>query len=396
VSRYATIACDGRFGSDFPSFEGRVDAGTVTRDTAVKRTAEGEASWKFDSGAGNTLAYLTHSWGNRGLFGYYVRAYFRFATMPSATTRLLLLVTSTGVNLVNARVTSGGKLQLYNEVGAVQIGSDSAATLTTGVWYRIELYCKTVTGASDEAALRLDGVEVASATGLSLSDLNVYQCLFGLVNNPGANRVCNVDDVSINDDQGATENSWPGESGGIFYLDPVSDNARDADWVAGAGGTTNLFDAVNNDPPVGVAAASATDTSQVKNADTGDSTSNYDANMESYDAGGVPAGPIRIAQTVISAAPSVSLGVTLATKIVSNPAQSGEFTQNHGLAAGTWGTDWGAGWGTAQVYPSVTRATEPVMRIGRRLAAAAEIHCCMMKLAVETQSSYRIPLPQVF
>lgn len=382
MSRVVTVGFEGepKAVGEFLSFEGRVDAGTVTRETAVKRS--GNAAWKFNPGAGNTLAYVSHSWGNLGLFGYYVRAYFRFDTIPSATTRLLLMRTSTGVALVNARVTSAGKLQLYNEVGAAQIGSDSAATLTTGIWYRIEMFCRTETGATDSCELRLDGVTVASATGLTLSDLQVYQALIGLVNSPGANRVAYVDDMAVNNDQGTQNNTWPGE-GKVVYLSPVSDNARDANWTAGAGATTDLWDAVNALPPAGVAAASATNTSQIKNV-ASDAVGNYDANVQSYAAAGlIPSDRITLVQAVAPVGTS-STGISGALKIVSNPTQSGEDTASHGgTAIGTYGSNWGTHWGSPQTSPSVALGTQPVIRVGKRTASAVELHYCGMHLAVE-------------
>jgi hypothetical protein len=382
VARYATVGFEVGSSGEFASLEGRTDAGTITRDTTTFRS--GASSLKCDSGAGNTLAYVTHSWDNRGLFGYYVRAYFRFTTMPSATTRLMALRTG-AATMVNARVTSAGKIQLYDEVSSAQIGSDSAATLVTGVWYRIELYCKTVSGASDEAALRLDGVEVASATGLALSDANLYQAWFGLINSPGANRVVHVDDVAINDDQGASQNSWPGD-GKVLYLRPVSDNARDTHWTAGAGATTSLFDAVDNTPAVGVASGSATDTSQVKNINTADTTGNYDANMTSYTAAGLVAtDTITLVQGASGGGSSTTAVGNGALKIVSNPVQSGEDTNAFGAgsAIGSWGSNWEAKWGSAQYSPSVTLGTQPVLRVGRRTTAAMELHFCVMLLAVE-------------
>src|SRR5262249_20714242 len=81
--------------------------------------------------------------------------------------------------------------------------------------------------------------------------------------------------------------TWPGD-GKIVLLKPISDNARGANWVGGAGGTTNLWDAIDNTPPVGGASAAGTNTSQTHNG-TKATTGNYDVNLTSYTTSGIGA-----------------------------------------------------------------------------------------------------------
>src|SRR5213079_3376565 len=95
------------------------------------------------------------------------------------------------------------------------------------------------------------GLHTASAT-------SVGNASFGWITNPGASKVLNIDDVAINDISGTTQTSWPGE-GNIVLLKPTSDN-QIGSWTGGAGGTTNLWDAVNNTPPVGITGGSNTAT----------------------------------------------------------------------------------------------------------------------------------------
>lgn len=356
---------------------------TVTRDTSVKRT--GFSSRAHNSGVSNALAYTHVSWGIQGANGYYTRLYFAVSALPDSTCRIVFYSDSGGNPLVGARLTSAGKLQLWREVAGseAQIGSDSVATITANTFYRLELFCKTVAGASDASELQLDGTSVASQTGASYSDLNTAQLLAGWLNSPGASKILWLDDVAVNDDTGATQNTWPG-AGSIVYLDPVSDNARTGSWTAGAGGTSNLWDAVNNEPPSGAAAAS--NTSQIVDASTADTTGNYDANMESYIAGGVSAGStVILVQSVFQVATTNTTTCSGAIRIVSNPAQAAEEskTMGAGVALGSWPTNWHTMWGAAQVSPAPTLATEPVLRIGRRGTQSTELHCCGMRIAVE-------------
>jgi hypothetical protein len=370
-------------------FEGSSEAGvgTISRDTTIKRS--GTSSRSHTRGASFGLVYTTQSWGTRGLFGYYARMYFRVNALPSSTARIMYMQESAGGALAGARLTAAGKIQLFNETGSpAQIGSDSAATVTTDTWYRLELYVKTAAGATDACELRLDGVSVASGSGLSLSENQIIRLFMGWVNDAGANgRTFWIDDVAVNDDQGATNNTWPGE-GSIVYLDPTADSALTGSWTAGAGATTSLFDAVNNVPAAGLAAGSATNTSQIKNTNTADTTGNYDATMQSYTTAGLlSTDTITLLQPVAQHGTSAGVNVTGGLRVVSNPAEAEEsFSIGRGVAIGTYPTQWATWWGAAINSPSVTLGTQPVMRVGRRGVQAAEAHICGMRIAVEYTS----------
>lgn len=155
----------------------------------------------------------------------------------------------------------------------------------------------------------------------------------------------------------------------IVLLFPVSDNARGTNWLGGAGGTTNLFNAVKSAPPLGVVSP-GTNTSQIGNAQK-DTTGNYDANCTSYTAAGIGAGDtINNVQAICSHAFSVT-GTQLsgAVVIVSNPSgqteQSFDFG-NNGVIAGTYPTGWRTMLGPVTTSPTVTKGTQPVVRVGRR------------------------------
>lgn len=375
------VAADGVFFH----FEGGYTAtgtGTVTKNTSVKRS--GGASRAHNSGATGGFAYTNPFWGLQGMDGYYARLYFRVTALPASTVRIMYFADNS-TSLAGARLTSGGKIQLWNETGTpAQIGSDSTASVAVDTWYRLELLTKTVTGASDQCEVRLNGVTVASAT-LSLSDSMVSNMFYGWVNDPGADRTIYIDDVAINSDFGSTQNSWPGD-GNIVYLDPVSDNGITGSWTAGAGATTSLFDAVDGDPPAGVAAASATNTSQIKNTNTGDATGNYTANLKSYTTAGLGAtDTVTLVQAVMQVGTSAAATVAGAMHVVSNPAQASEDskTMGSGAAIGSYASNWHSVWGTPQISPSVSLGTSPQIRIVRRGTQAAELHCCGMRLAVE-------------
>ena len=147
-----------------------------------------------------------------------------------------------------------------------------------------------------------------------------------------------------------------------------------------------MWDAVNGNPPSGVSAASDTNTTQIKNTNTADTTGNYDANMTSYTTAGLTAADtIRLVQSIYQIGSSSATNVSGAIRIVSNPAQGSEESKlaGAGFAIGTYGDGWHSFWGATQDSPSVTLGTSPVLRIGRRGTEAAELYCCGMRIAVE-------------
>lgn len=382
MARLMTIGFEAFYGADsFPAYEYDwvFDAGgDIFQETSIQRT--GAACIRLAPNAGNGPTCSFTAWGTLGANGYYVRIYMRFGALPSSTVRVMQMEDGASfAPLVSARLTSAGKLQLWNQTGTpAQIGSDSAATIAIDTWYMIELHCKTVAGSSDAAGLRLDGVEVASALGLSLSDVNVGAVRYGWIDPPGASKSVYLDDMAVNNDEGANQNSWPGEES-VVYLWPTADSANPGGWVAGAGGTSNLFDAINNATPVGVAAASATNLSQIK--DTAGTSDDYDATMQTYSAAGVT-GQISVLQPVIVHGPSSALARTDAFRILSNPVLSEQTVASPATAIGAFGTGWKTTRGAAQYNPSVTVGTAPVMRVSRRDAAANDLHVCAMLIAV--------------
>lgn len=387
-------------GSGFFFFEGERSVGagaTVTRDTAVKRS--GAAARAHNSGGSGALAYTRTFWGLQGANGYYVRIYFRVDALPTTDARVLML-SDNAADLVAARLTVSGKIQLRNEVAGTQIGANSTLTVAPGVWYRLELYCKVVAGANDACELRIaeDGQPyetVGQASGLALSESQVTQAYRGWSSSPGVSKTIWTDDVAVNDDTTAADNSWPGD-GRVVYLEPAADNARGANWVAGAGGTANLFDALDNDPPSGLAAGAATDTSQIKNANTGDTTGNYDVDLDTYQAAGLGAfDTITLVQAVMQVGITAAGVVSAAMRVLANPVQAAEQAKNagDGAAISTYGINWHTIWGAAQDQPAVVLGSPATLRIGRRGAQAAELHCCGIRLAVEYTTSAPPPPP---
>lgn len=299
--------------------------------------------------------------------GLYGRAHYCFSALPASTVSIMVFRSNT-VDQFSIRLTSAGKLQLYNASG-VQIGSDSVATIVadSATWYKVEMYVMIATGANDAVEARLNDVTVASATGLNQTDVPINRIFLGWVAAPGTNRTAWVDDFGLNNDQGASQNSWCGD-GKIVVLRPISDS-QVGSWVGGAGGVINLYDAINNAPPVGVAPASATDTSQIENFINGGGT-NYICNLATYSSAGLTASDtIKVVQPVVDTCENAVINnKTIQIKVASNPA--GSFSANilAGDASGagsTWPTGWRGAYGLASYDPSVTLGNSPTIEIDR-------------------------------
>jgi hypothetical protein len=376
------MACVGIAGAEVDVVTGGVDAnaitqtnGTVTRDTGTKRS--GAASWKTLQTAGSCNAYVSEpglvvSTGISKTFFW--RVYMRVAAAPPATADVIFFEGMT------VRLTTGLALQFIRQSGT-QAGSDSSA-LSLDTWYRVELMC--VINASAQitsAELRLDGTTVGSFSGAT--DTGGSANRFGIGVNAALASAGSTsifwDDFQCNDATGAANNTWVGASNVILML-PISDNNRGA-WVAGLGSTTNLFDGVNNTPPVGVAEASATNTSQIKNRSATNPT-NCDLNLDTYTNAGVT-GTVNAIRVCEVDGEDPATGTKAGTcSMVSNPAIGPSASFNFGDDAGLQGTYVGL-WKTHQVIsdaPTVTLGTAPVIRITCTSGATTgrSASCCFL------------------
>lgn len=324
---------------------------------------------------------------------YYYRAYLRFPALPGATAKIF---TASSGTVASARLTTGGKLQLWNDSGTpAQIGSDSAATIAINTYYRVE--SKIVMNASTQLSdieLRLDGATVASTSGLALP-LSKGIFAWGWPAAPGANLVIYLDDVATNDSTGAANNSWC-DVGNVVALLPTADSAVGTGWTLGTGTAISANSgstAVKNVPPLGVAdLAAGSDPKQIRNASS-NANVNYDATMTTYTAAGIEAGATinAVQPWVATAAPLVTSAKLGTVGVVSNPAitsvnlaaqgTSGAFWQ--GNAGGTYNTGWKWSRGTMTNAPSVTLGTAPVMRITQVTASTRIAVVCFMGMYVD-------------
>lgn len=371
---YASTAVTGV--TDTP--DGKVTGSNTTRDTAFKRS--GEAAWKYAGLAGACGV------GN-------------------------------GLNAASIHVapdTVNGNWKL------VRNGSDHATNLGAArnqdQWYQVELKF-TTDGSSniDGWEVQIDGVSVGSGSlttpdgGLSTAFyahftttsefLHFY--VSGLFGNAAYfmrvywyhdGTSTWLDDFAVNDDTGSAQTSWPGNSMAVLSL-PTGD-AQVGNWRGGAGGSSGLWDAINNIPPAG--SASETDASQIE-SDAADSaadgpTETYKAIMATYASLGIgPNDVINALYAVICHGEDVATGTKNGSvQIISNPAEGAAngfvFGRDAG-ALGTWPTNWHwetpSSGATVTHEPTVDVNASPVVEIAATSATNAQGAVCFLGIYVD-------------
>lgn len=300
---------------------------------------------------------------------YYMRTYIYVDDLPLTANPRVLDWGQMELRFTNAG--AGGVWRLYNN--GTQVGADGPAVVLDR-WQRLEVK-QVLNGSSQitDVEIRLDGVTILSASGLTMT--NSPTIFLGALDTWSAvatTVTVYFDDWAVNDDQGADQNTWPGP-GKVVWLRPVSDVAR-GNWVGGAGGTTNLFAALDNEPPVGVAEASATNTSQTKVAGTGNNE-DLDVTLETYASKGIAeADVVKVVQVFAYGGEGA---VTTGTKtgsigLLNDPVVSAAITSYGSSAVGTHPSQWLTYSATSYSQPGA-KANAPVARLRANGAAAPTV-----------------------
>jgi hypothetical protein len=370
-----------------------VSGSTRTMDTSVFRS--GLASLKCDSGAGNAASQATLS-EISAPFNASTDSYGRFAfyvTSNLPTTTATIFTTGGSASGLGFKLTTGGKIQAFNLSGSVQLGSDSNVTIAVDTWYVLEFQVTLDSNIfATSLIVKIDDVEEITATGISVTSVGDFGV--GWVSAPGANRIINFDDCAVNTSSGSDNNSWCGSSGKIVLLRPISDNQRGS-WTGGSGGTTNLWDALNNTPPIGTATES--NTTQIESVDSsGDNTTDeYRANLTPYSTFIPCCSRIVAIHSQIHHGEDVGTGSkTGKFGFVSNPADAsggGTTSFTYGAdqgALGTYGTNWTGTAGVLHQNPIIALDTSPVLAVRKTDTGTRVASVCFMGAYVEY-----VPLP---
>lgn len=131
--------------------------------------------------------------------------WFRVETLPASSAEsFFCLQTSTPSLKLRLRITSTGKVQLFDEATA-QVGSDSSATISTGVWYHIGVKCGIESGGGSNAVydVTINHVSQWSGSNGNFGTANTARVYFGK-------------DVNVN-----------GQTVDFYFDDIIIDNAGD-------------------------------------------------------------------------------------------------------------------------------------------------------------------------
>jgi hypothetical protein len=305
-----------------------------------------------------------------------VRFYQYLNSLPTSTTTVY--VSSAGslsVALYSILLNSNGSLTLSVQGGG---SSTSSLRIGTGQWHRFSL---NVDSDNNQLSLYIDGVFFVSLLGpqspnnpIGLS--SSFQIGINL-NSETATCDAFYDDIIL-DGQSRGIVIDPGQQ---VLLLPTADISRGANWKAGAGGTTNLFAAVDHIPPQGLAFASATNTSQIKNS-AASLPDDYQATFQSYTAAGVPNSSLLNAVGVaIESGIETSLAANNSFSwILSNPSQSVPTVAEKFGALAITGSSPGNGW-LFSVFPVaslpngviLSQSPQASIRVGTGTATAVDV-----------------------
>ena len=337
--------------------------GTAAYSTTQARTGTRSIRCNPASGVAGYITTPTITTSSYLHFGLYV------ASLPSVDRRIFGTASSTYLNL---RLTSTGAIAVYSGASTL-LGTSSTAFSSPG-WHWVGVRMASGTSV---VYLQIDGVDEVTGTIGTVAAANTL----GVLGTEASAIDIYIDDVIV-DDAGFLAPS------NVALLLPISDKSRDTQWTGGSGGTTNLYDAVNNTPPVG--SATESDTTQIEHA--GGAIAVYQSNLTTYTTAGVGASDTVIAlQGLIVWGEDSATGTKLLSYYgVSNPAWTGEsdidVSTGHGSGAvGTYatGTDyWNERRSAIVTSPSVTLGTSPVMSVWRNETASRVASVCFMGMYV--------------
>jgi hypothetical protein len=309
-----------------------------------------------------------------------VRFYINIAVLPNVNTQIYSGGTQVATGYQTLQLNTDGSLTILDGAGAS--ASSGSLKLSLNTWHQISLAVNPTDG-SNFISVTVDGVLWAQLTSTS-GNTAVYvtaQLGVGVLNT--STPTC---DIYFDDVLWANDFAVIGAGQQVLLL-PTADSAI-GNWTTGSGGVTNLFNAVKNIPPIGKAAGSETNTSQIRNPNA-TVPSDYTATCQSYTAGGIAAGSTINAVTGI-----VSDGVEVAAAtfgfvfVASNPTQTApptqfEFTYGGGATQGTFPTAWATDEGPVSTNPSPTLGTATTATVRKSTNVTSADNACFLGIYVD-------------
>lgn len=350
--------------------------GTVSVTSSVKRT--GSYSLRSNPTAGSGWAAISSRIAGGGLTdffgGYPGGVCLRIDSLPSVNTRIVEFRSGDGATVgYYLQLNTDGTLTVRENAGASPVSSTLAFTADQ----RFHVIQLNRSGTS----VTVDGVPwiTISAAGGGADQIRIGSNIDG-----AGNVTCDLyfDDFWLQINQSDTDDNPPN----IVMLLPAADPGALNSWTNGGGGTTSIFEGVNNRPPTG--AAASTNGSKIKNAANGGNL-NYTATMQTYLAAGVPVGSkINVVVPICNDGEEVGTATKAGNLwIASNPTVgAGANTFDYGDdvgALGTFPTGWATHWGFPSSNPSVTLSTAPTMTVRKTTSTTRVVDVDFMGIYVD-------------
>jgi len=350
--------------------------GTASVQTTVARNSGWAAQCNPSGGNYHQFTIGNHTFDQP----MYTRAYVR---VDDETPSQLLQLFTWRINAVivgDIVLNTNGTISL--RASGTVIGSSAAISPNT--WYRLESKIIVPTGGgatSGTLELKIDGSVVATSSACNTgSSVTTTTHRWGHLNSGESQTTVYTDDIAFNDHTGSAQNGYPG-AGNVSLLIPTSDNAAGTGWEAPqttGSDTTNLYDAINNRPPVGVAHSDvdANNLKYIFNAANlaGGTWSDYRANCQTLNAAGAGS-TIALSQTYARLSCDSTTGTNDMEIQGQTPSDTAAtVTVETAGVAGTEPTGWKS-FRTAPTYsPSLTPTTVPVVEATKILTGSTRAH----------------------
>lgn len=367
------------FGLQDKTFEGGTaaavsGAGTIGFSTALLPEVSGKkpfgcAAVQF-SGGESALQYPGMFTGAKERWTYYAH-FVHIDKAPTATREIIRYLAVGSEPMASIKVNTAGDLLLFNG-SSTQIksvtGGLSFAAGPYGGYHLVEfaIWTHATEAAKCKVILWIDNTEQFNSeafTGVAIAPEGARQGWFSAENTAKLS----LTGIGVNDSTGEKETSRLGARLGA-YLRPISDKANTG-FTAGAGGTEKLWESQDNAPLTGVVLASATNTSQIKDANN-NATDNVEFNLSSYETAGIGASDtVTLVQLLAAGGNSTVTSRTLSAALVSNPEIVATTLASGTTAAGTHPTGWKFIKSAMQYVPTVTKGTSPVLRLKKGTAS---------------------------
>ncbi len=238
-----------------PQAEGLGTVGTAGIDTSNQRS--GGACYSFAPSGDNRVTYALSGVAGRV---YSMRVGLRFSSVAPSVNSFVCAFRHSVTEIVAPTLHTDGTVSLWNNIAAVDVGTNSPA-LSANTYYLFEVQLSVPAAGNGTVSWRIlnsDGTTFhtgATASSQNVGTSAIARVDFGHLTSGDTVVTVYGDDFAVNDDQGASQTGYPGQ-GKVYFLTPTSDSSNTG-FTDQAGGTTNLYDAVDNTPPIGVSAPSA-------------------------------------------------------------------------------------------------------------------------------------------